>query len=222
MPLPIPSVTLPEGLGPWLVMVGFGAYHGLNPGMGWLFALSLGLQRQSERAIWLSLLPIAAGHAASLVLVALLILAGAQFISASVLEVATALLLIAFGAYKVLNYYRHPRWVGMQVGLRDLVWWSFLMAMAHGAGLMIAPVLLGMTSMEGTHQMPVSSGAGMSLGILFHTLSMLLVMAIVAWIIYRKVGLAILRKRWVNFDLIWAVALLIVGGAALLSGVGIL
>lgn len=203
-------------------MIGFGAYHGLNPGMGWLFALSLGLQRQSQRAIWLSLLPIAAGHAASLVLVAVLILAGAQFISTTVLEVATALLLIGFGSYKVLNYYRHPRWVGMQVGLRDLAWWSFLMAMAHGAGLMIAPVLLGMTTMHGSHELPVSPGIGMSLGILSHTLSMLLVMAIVAWIIYRYVGLAILRRRWVNFDLIWAVALLIVGGVALLSGAGIL
>ena len=222
MPQLIPSVTLPDSLGPWLVMIAFGAYHGLNPGMGWLFALSLGLQRQSARAIWLSLLPIAVGHAASLVVVAVLILAGARFISSAVLEVATALLLIGFGAYKVLNYYRHPRWVGMQVGLRDLAWWSFLMAMAHGAGLMIAPVLLGMATMHGSHELPVSSGIGMSLGILSHTVSMLLVMAVVAWIIYRRVGLAILRRRWVNFDLIWAVALLIVGGVALLSGVGVL
>lgn len=208
-------------VGPWLAMVGFGAYHGLNPGMGWLFALSLGLQHQNERAIWVSLLPIAAGHAASLVLVAVLVLASAQFISTAVLGLATAVLLIGFGLYKVFNYYRHPRWVGMRVGLRDLAVWSFLMATAHGAGLMIAPVLLGMTMSHGEHHAAATSGANMSLGLLVHTLSMLVVMAVVAWFVYKRVGLAILRQRWVNFDLIWAVALLVVGGLALASSVGI-
>lgn len=216
-------------------MLGFGAYHGLNPGMGWLFALSLGLQRQSERAIWASLLPIAAGHAASLLLVAALVLAGAQFISTSILELLTALVLIGFGLYKIVNYYRHPRWVGMQVSMKDLAWWSFLMAMAHGAGLMVAPALLSMTSAQpematnGEHAGHAVQQAGMaasslemSLGVLLHTGAMLLVMALVAWIVYRRVGLAILRSRWVNFDLIWAIALLIAGGAALLSSAGLL
>jgi hypothetical protein len=220
---------------PWLVMLGFGAYHGLNPGMGWLFALSLGLQKQSERAIWLSLLPIAAGHAASLLLVAALVLAGAQFLSISILELLTALVLIGFGLYKIFNYYRHPRWVGMQVGMKDLVWWSFLMAMAHGAGLMVAPVLLSMTraqadmDAQGEHATHMVQQAGaavssleMSLGVLLHTAAMLLVMALIAWIVYRRVGLAVLRRRWVNFDLIWAVALLVAGGIALLSSAGIL
>ena len=218
-------------------MLAFGAYHGLNPGMGWLFALSLGLQRQSERAIWVSLLPIAAGHAASLVLVAGLVLAGAQFVSTAVLQLLTALVLIGFGLYKIFNYYRHPRWVGMQVSMKDLVWWSFLMAMAHGAGLMVAPVLLSMTSApsemaaHADHAAHVghvvqqaslaSSGLDMSMGVFLHTAAMLLVMALIAWIVYRRVGLAILRQRWVNFDLIWAVALLIAGGAALLSSAGV-
>jgi hypothetical protein len=217
-------------------MLAFGAYHGLNPGMGWLFALSLGLQRQSERAIWVSLLPIAAGHAASLVLVAALVLAGAQFISTAVLQLLTAVVLIGFGLFKVFNYYRHPRWVGMQVGIKDLAWWSFLMAMAHGAGLMIAPVLLSLTSaqmeptVQGEHSAHAghvvqqvslaSSGLDMSLGVVLHTAAMLVVMALIAWIVYRRVGLAILRQRWINFDLIWAVALLVAGGAALLSSAG--
>lgn len=231
MPQPIPSATPLELIGPFLVMVGFGAYHGLNPGMGWLFALSLGLQRQSERAIWSSLLPIAAGHAASLALVAALVVAGAQFISSSVLEIATALLLIGFGLYKVFNYYRHPRWVGMRVGMGDLAWWSFLMAMAHGAGLMIAPVVLALTAgaamdhrtTGGGHTAHMSAGAGLeiSLGVLIHTLSMLVVMAVVAWFVYRRFGLSILRQHWVNFDLIWAAALLVVGFIALLNGLAI-
>lgn len=234
MPQLIPSATLPDSLWPWLAMLAFGAYHGLNPGMGWLFALSLGLQRQSERAIWVSLLPIAAGHAASLVLVAGLVLAGSQVISTAGLELLTALVLIGFGLYKIFNYYRHPRWVGMQVNMKDLAWWSFLMAMAHGAGLMIAPVLLALTSAQsvaaatpGEHAAHAghavqsagvaASGLSLWLGVIVHTGAMLLVMALIAWIVYRRVGLAILRRRWINFDLVWAVALLVAGGAALFS-----
>src|SRR5690606_29979576 len=109
MPLQIPTVTPLESIAPWLVMVGFGAYHGLNPGMGWLFALSLGLQQRSERAIWKSIGPIALGHMASLALVAVIVLAGVRFVSTDLLQVLTAMVLIAFGVYKVFNYYRHPR-----------------------------------------------------------------------------------------------------------------
>jgi hypothetical protein len=237
MHLQIPS-AFPETWGPLIVMLAFGAYHGLNPGMGWLFALSLGLQRQSERAIWLALLPIAAGHALSLTAVAVLVVAGARFISTPVLEIATASILIAFGLYKVFNYYRHPRWVGMQVSLGDLTWWSFLMAMAHGAGLMIAPVILSMTQSAGAadtvghmsagahagHQNAAVMGLSLeiTLGLLFHTLAMLAVMAFIAWVVYKKFGLRILRSHWINFDLIWAGALIVVGSIALLSWSGLL
>ncbi|HMN27131.1 MAG TPA: hypothetical protein PKE45_03160 [Caldilineaceae bacterium] len=217
MPLQILTAILPESVAPWLAMIGFGAYHGLNPGMGWLFALSLGLQRRSERAIWLPLLPIAAGHAASLAVVAVIVLAAGQLLSTTVLEVTTALALLGFGAYKVVHYYRHPRWVGMNVGLRDLTWWSFLMAMAHGAGLMIAPALIGIAAAQHAHHSHGGAGLGVSLGVAAHTASMLLVMMVVAWFVYKRFGLAILRQRWVNFDLIWAVALIIVGGIALVS-----
>jgi hypothetical protein len=214
--------TLPEILptvGVLLAMLAFGAYHGLNPGMGWLFALSLGLQQRNERAIWLSLLPIALGHAAALAVVALLILLGAQFISTAPLQWLTALVLIAFGLYKVFNYYRHPRWVGMKVSLGDLTWWSFLMASAHGAGLMIVPALLGILQAQGSygyeaHHTQLAAGGSMALAIGLHTTSMLVVMAVIAWAVYKWVGLAILRQRWINFDLVWAVALLVVGVVA--------
>jgi hypothetical protein len=223
----------PESLTPILTMMAFGAYHGLNPGMGWLFALSLGLQRRSERAIWSSLLPIAAGHAFSLLAVAILVAASASFISTSTLQIITALILIGFGIYKVFNYYRHPRWVGMQVGMRDLTWWSFLMATAHGAGLMIAPLVLSMStpgSMAGEHAghdhaahhaaMIVLPEPAVALGILVHTLAMLAVMALVAWFVYKRFGLRILRSHWINFDLIWAAALIIAGAVALLGSAG--
>lgn len=201
-------------------MLAFGAFHGLNPGMGWLFALSLGLQQRSERVIWYSLLPIAAGHAASIGLVAVLLLAGLRFISLELLQWLTAASLLAFGFYKLFHYYRHPRWVGMKVHGRDLLWWSFLMATAHGAGLMLAPVLLGMAGSHSGHQGhidPALSGSGVVLlALAVHMLAMLLVMGATAWLVYRKLGLAVLRRRWVNFDLIWAVTLILVGAIALL------
>ncbi|HXE61582.1 MAG TPA: hypothetical protein VN607_12785 [Gemmatimonadaceae bacterium] len=191
-------------------MAAFGAYHGLNPGMGWLFALSRGLERRSERAIAVALIPIAAGHAASVALVAAVILALGTRVPPRDLEIASACVLLAFGAYKLRRYYRHPRWVGMQVSLLDLVWWSFLMATAHGAGLMIAPMLITISDE------PRAASGPLALAVVLHTASMLVVMALVSWIVYKKVGLAVLRTSWVNFDLIWAVALLIVGAVALL------
>jgi hypothetical protein len=188
----------------------FGAFHGLNPGMGWLFALALGLQRRSERAIALALIPIAAGHAVSVAAVAGAVLALGTWVSPRGLELASGCVLLAFGAYKLRAYYRHPRWVGMQVNVVDLVWWSFLMATAHGAGLMIAPMLITLSDA------PHATALPLTLAVAIHTATMLIVMALVAWIVYKKVGLAVLRTSWVNFDLIWAVALLIVGVVALL------
>ncbi len=232
------TAILKDCCAPLYLMAAFGAYHGLNPGMGWLFALSLGLQRRSDRAIWSSLFPIAVGHALSLVVVAMAVIVTAQYLPASFLKLATALLLIGFGLYKVFNYYRHPRWVGMQVGMGDLTLWSFLMATAHGAGLMIAPLVLSMaapasemhmdhTAMAGEHAAHLTlMGTGLNsevaLGILIHTLAMLVVMVLIAWFVYKKFGLRILRSHWINFDLIWAAALLIVGGIALLGSFGVI
>lgn len=197
-----------------------GAYHGLNPGMGWLFALSLGLQQQSERAVWQSLIPIAGGHALSIALVGIIILAGLQFISSTLLQWITAGILLIFGIYKLFTYYRHPRWVGMKVGMRDLFLWSFLMATAHGSGLMIAPSLLGITqnhvAYHGEMGLATSNQTAMMLAIGAHTLVMFAVMGIVAWLVYKKFGLEVIRQKWINFDLLWAIALLLAGGIALI------
>ncbi|MCY3763862.1 MAG: hypothetical protein OXH06_00380 [Gemmatimonadetes bacterium] len=218
MPPPTLSATLPDWLGPWLAMIGFGAFHGLNPGMGWLFALSLGLQQNSGRAVWIALFPIAAGHAASVALVAACVLAGLHFISLSAVQWITALLLIAFGIYKLFNYYRHPRWVGMKVGPGDLFSWSFLMATAHGAGLMVVPALLGVATAGHGHGAPdTNPPVNVVLAVGVHTFAMWLVMGAVAWVVYRKLGLAVLRRNWINFDLIWAVSLLVVGAIALVT-----
>ena len=214
MHLPTPTAS-PDSLGLWLTVAGFGAYHGLNPAMGWLFALALGLQQNNPRAIWLGLAPITVGHAASIAIAAALILAIQPFVPLQALQLATAVLLIAFGIYKLFNWYRHPRWVGMRVGWHELIAWSFLMATAHGAGLMVAPALVGVMSMGQSMAMPHAAGVNVGLAVGLHTLSMLLTMALVAWIVYRKLGLMVLRQGWVNFDLIWSVALLVVGGVAL-------
>lgn len=216
---PTPSAIPHEHLGAWLTVAAFGAYHGLNPGMGWLFALALGLQQQSERAIWLAMVPIAIGHATSVALVAGAVLALGTVVRPGILELIAAAVLLGFGLYKLRTYYRHPRWVGMKVRAHDLVAWSFLMATAHGAGLMIAPALVvvaaapaAMPGMPGMHEAPGTLAVAVGL----HTAAMLLVMGTVAWIVYRKVGLAVLRRSWVNFDLIWAIALLAVGALATL------
>ena len=209
------SVTHPDMLGSWAQMIGFGAYHGLNPGMGWLFALALGLQQQSEREIWKSLIPISAGHATSIALVAALVLVMGHLLSINTLQWITAALLLGFGLFKLFRYYRHPRWVGMRVGLVDLFAWSFLMAVAHGAGLMVAPALLQIAGSAGSGSANLSAGSGMMLAVGLHTFSMVLVMACIAIVVFRKLGLTVLRRSWINFDLIWAAALLIVGGISM-------
>jgi hypothetical protein len=201
-------------MGSWILMLGFGAYHGLNPGMGWLFALALGLQQKSERAIWRSMLPITAGHAASILLVAVLVLAAGHWVSIVHLRYLAAGALLVFAVFKLFNLYRHPRWVGMRVGLKDLFVWSFLMAAAHGAGLMVAPTLLEVSQAAAGPAGGLMAGGNVVLAVLLHTAAMLTVMLATALVVFRRFGLAILRRRWVNFDAIWAAALLVVGATA--------
>src|SRR5882724_3001613 len=132
-------------LWPWLTLFGLGAFHGLNPGMGWLFAVALGLQEQKRAAVFRALPPIALGHALSVgIVIAGALLACANF-SHTALRFSSATLLFAFGAYRLVRS-RHPNWVGMRVGFRDLTLWSFIMASAHGAGLMLIPLFMNSAS----------------------------------------------------------------------------
>jgi hypothetical protein len=210
-------------LWPWFALFGLGAYHGINPGMGWLFAVALGLQEKSRQAVIRALFPIALGHAASISVVVLLVGLGQFILPGSVLRWLCAAVLFAFGLYRLLRS-RHPRWVGMRVGFRDLTVWSFLMASAHGAGLMLVPILLKWPVVEHAHHpMVEASTLGQvadspilllaAVGI--HTLSLFLVTGAVAVLVYEKLGLALLRQAWFNFDLLWAGALLIAGVVAL-------
>jgi hypothetical protein len=205
----------------WLMLL-LGAYHGLNPGMGWLFAVALGMQEQKGSAVAKSLIPIAVGHAAAIGSVVLTSVFLGMTLPLMVIRYLVGALLVSTGIY-CLARHRHPRWVRMQVGFRDLTVWSFLMASAHGAGLMVMPVLLRSNTVEA--QSPIAGHnhisqtvtplAGM-LATAVHTLAYLAVTGLLAWVVYRKLGLALLRKAWLNFDLVWAAALVATGLITLL------
>jgi hypothetical protein len=205
----------------WLLLL-LGAYHGLNPGMGWLFAVALGMQEQSGRAVARSLVPIAAGHALAVGSVVLIAAFLGVTLPLVVIRYFVVAILLGLGIYCLMQH-RHPRWVRMQVGFRDLTVWSFLMASAHGAGLMVVPLLLGSNTAEAQSRMAghnhISSTASPLAGMLatgVHTISYLAVTGLVAWVVYRKFGLALLRKAWVNFDVVWAAALVVTGLVTLL------
>ena len=187
-----------------------GAFHGLNPAMGWLFAVALGLQEHRRRAVLAALVPIATGHAVSVGLVGLALAAAGLALPVRGLALTTALALMAFGVFRLARPYAHPRWVGMRVGFRDLVFWSFLMATAHGAGLMLAPVFLGLPG-AAAHVHP---SGGLAI-LVVHTAAMFLVMGALALGVYETVGLALLRRAWINLDLIWGAALILAGAVML-------
>ena len=203
---------------PWLALIVLGAYHGVNPAMGWLFAVALGLQRKSRRAVIGALLPIAVGHEGAVALAVVLISGARLLVSTDLLRIVGALALIGFGGFKLLRPFSHPKWVGMNVTSGDLVVWSFLMSSAHGAGLMLFPILLGLPSLTtDTGNDVVDAGLSISslgldvLAVLVHSAAMLLVMGIVAIVVYERLGVRILRRAWINLDLIWAGAVILAG-----------
>jgi uncharacterized membrane protein len=209
---------------PWFALALLGAYHGLNPAMGWLFAVALGLQEQRRGAVLQALPPIALGHAVAISLAVLVIGVAQIMVPLDVLRYVCAGALILFGLYKVVRR-GHPRWVGMRVGFGDLTAWSFLMASAHGAGLMLIPVLLGLSSTEhaqeshGAHVDHVATtGSATVLADLaavgLHTLALFAVMGTIAMVVYEKLGVMILKRTWFNLDLLWAGALV---GAGLIT-----
>ena len=230
-----------HGLWPWLALGLLGAFHGLNPGMGWLFAVALGLQERRRSAVLGAFGPIALGHAASIAVVVGAVGLARAWITPGILQVIGASALLTFGLYKWLRPLSHPRWVGMRVRGRDLTAWSFLMATAHGAGLMLVPVLLRLQSAGAASAASAASAAPLThaahLGhaghgdqamlaaaaprlaelapIGVHTLAMFAAMGLIALVVYEKVGLAILRRAWFNLDRVWAGALVAAGALTL-------
>jgi hypothetical protein len=204
----------------FFALLALGAGHGINPAMGWLFAVALGLQRERRGAVWGALGPLAAGHA--LAIAAAILVAGivGQVVPLDLLKVGTALLLVGLGLYRLVRS-RHFRFGGMRVGARELAIWSFLMASSHGAGLMVLPLV--MNDMPTTHAHLVRASLfgpelGMSgiIAAVIHTAGYLLVTGLIAVVVYERVGTRFLRTAWINLDLIWAVALIVTGVATVL------
>lgn len=217
-------------LWPWLVVCGLGAYHGINPGMGWLFAVALGLQEKRPSAIARALPAIGLGHALSIVAVLALLVVAQTQLPIWLCRWAAGLILIGFGGYRLFRF-RHPTWSRMRVGFWSLTLWSFIMASAHGAGLMLFPVFLApdhapestltqsmsQTVEHGSEEHSHSehlrfSGPLLWMGaVAIHTGAHLLTAGLIAWIVYAKLGVSILRQLWYNLDLVWAVALIVAG-----------
>lgn len=211
----------------WTSIGLLGGLHGVNPAMGWLFAVSLGLQARNRRAVWSALPPLALGHALAVaVAVAAAAMLGVILPSGSVRWIAAAALM-GFGVMH-LRSHSHPRWGvgGMCVGPWRLTLWSFLVSSAHGAGLMVLPFLLpgglGTTSSDahahsaaGSHAAHMA-GAAISashttalFATVLHTLSYIAVSGAIAYVVYQRLGLRFLRSAWINMNVIWAVALII-------------
>jgi hypothetical protein len=197
---------------PWLVLVGLGTYHGLNPAMGWLFAVALGLHRRSRAVVLASLIPIALGHALSIAIVAAIVVAAGIVIDPAPIRIVAGAALIGWALYHAF-YGHHGRVrVGMQTGFAGLVLWSFLMAGAHGAGLMLVPALIPLclapdaVSALTAGPLPI---ALLAVGV--HTAAMLATTGVIAVVVYEWVGVDFLRRGWINLDRIWTAALVVTG-----------
>ncbi|WP_027232207.1 hypothetical protein [Phyllobacterium sp. UNC302MFCol5.2] len=200
-------------ISPWLVLAGLGVFHGLNPAMGWLFAVALGLHRGSRMVVLRSLVPIALGHAASIAVVAVVAVLLGFIFDQRPLEIAAGILLLAWAAYQAAYGHRHRMRVGMTTGMVGLGFWSFLMASAHGAGLMLVPVVipLCLASMPGQDLTAAGSLLIALAAVGTHMAAMLAVILVIALTVYDWFGLAFLRRGWINFDLIWIAALTATG-----------
>jgi hypothetical protein len=216
----------------WTTIVLLGLYHGLNPAMGWPLAVANGLSQRRGAAVPATLLPLAGGHFAAMA-VALLpwvwLAWYAQWSSA--IRIGAAALVLGFGVYKLLRP-RHPRALAAIAPTR-LAWWSFLMATAHGAGLMLLPFMIGLCTTESDDSaMPAAqwlgrghaavndvlarSGTVTALAVAgAHTFAMMVAGLAMAWLVYRYLGLRVLRSLWFNLERVWGASLVVAGAAGL-------
>ena len=209
----------PAGL--WLAVVASGLFHGVNPGMGWPLAVSAGLMERSSRALVAALGPLTAGHLLAMLLV---ILPFALLITVvewqRQIQIGAGLLVIGFGVFRLLNR-RHPRAL-TRIRPTQLGLWSFAVAIAHGAALMLVPIYLGLcqaSDLDKTHEAAgalINANLGMAaLVSAVHSAAMLVAGGLSAWLAYRYLGLKIVSRSWFNLDTIWAASLILVGTVAL-------
>lgn len=201
---------------PWLTIAGLGAFHGLNPAMGWLFAVALGLHRQSRRAVLWALPPIAVGHALSVWFVVMLVALVQLVIDTDTLCRSAGVVLLLWAAYHLCYGHRHRTRIGITAGSAGLVLWSFWMATAHGAGLMLIPAMMPLCAAlprTGSAELLVSTAAA---GV--HMLAMIAVTGFVAFVVYEWLGLTVLQRGWINFDALWTAALAVTGAVLVTVG----
>jgi hypothetical protein len=216
---------------PWLPLLLLGAVHGINPAMGWLFAVARGLQERNRRALWRALGPLALGHWLAVAVALTIAVSLGRVAPLGVLRwiVAAALLVVGVDG---LRRHRHVQLKGMRASGRELAMWSFLMASAHGAGLMVLPFVLGravpmpagMAHHDAMSVLPGAGGAAWAILVdvdavalvapLVHTVGYVAATIVLALVVYEKLGVRVLRRAWVNFDLIWGGAMV---GAAVFA-----
>ena len=208
----------------WLAVVASGIYHGINPGMGWPLAVTAGLMDKSPRALFAALWPLSIGHLLAMLVMLLpfaMLLALVQW--KHQVQAGASLLVIAFGVFRLLDP-RHPR-VLARIRPTQLALWSFVVAIAHGAGLMLVPLYLGLCQASDADQFrePAATLVNANLGTaaivsLVHSIAMVSAGGCAAWLVYRYLGLQFVSRSWFNQDIIWAVSLILVGTIALAIG----
>ncbi len=209
----------PVGL--WLAVVASGLYHGVNPGMGWPLAVSAGLMERNSRAVVGTLWPLAIGHLLAMLLVLLPFAALITLVEwQRQIQSGAALLVIGFGIFRLLNQ-RHPRAL-TRIRPTQLGLWSFAVAIAHGAGLMLVPIYLGLcqaSDLDKAHEAAgtlINANLGMALLVsLTHSVAMIMTGGLLAWVVYRHLGLKFVSSSWFNLDTAWALSLIFVGTVAL-------
>ena len=204
----------------WAMLIALGAFHGINPGMGWLFAVALGLQERRRGAVLRALVPLGAGHALAVAAAIGVVLASGFAMPLAWLRWPIAVVLVSLGVLRFFRH-RHPRWGGMRVSMGGLTVWSFLMATAHGAGLMVVPVFMRMSIAASADHAHHAHAAGMGPEAAFvatglHAAGYLAVTAFIAVLVFEKLGVGILRRAWINLDLIWSAALVATGALTLM------
>ncbi len=208
-------------VGLWLAVAASGLYHGVNPGMGWPLAVSAGLMERNSRAVVGTLWPLAIGHLLAMLLVLLPFAALITLVEwQRQIQSGAALLVIGFGIFRLLNR-RHPRAL-TRIRPTQLGLWSFAVAIAHGAGLMLVPIYLGLcqaSDLDKAHEAAgtlINANLGMALLVsLTHSVAMIMTGGLLAWVVYRHLGLKFVSSSWFNLDTAWALSLILVGTVAL-------
>ena len=212
---------MPEAAGLWLAVVASGLYHGVNPGMGWPLAVSAGLMERSSRALVAALWPLSVGHLLAMLLILLpfgLVVTLVEW--QRQIQVSASLLVIGFGLFRLVNR-RHPRALA-RIRPTQLGLWSFAVAIAHGAGLMLVPIYLGLcraSDLDKGHKAAgalINANLGMAVLVsVVHTLAMIAAGGFSAWLVYRYLGLKFVSRSWFNLDATWAVSLILIGALSL-------